>query len=114
MTLVDTLVSRLKMVPEGNGTMFDNTMIFYFPDGGETHHSHGWEYPFVILSGRNCKLDIAGRYIRLPYHNQEGHKTLGNFYTTLLNAYGNPVEHYGAHDLSLKIDQSGAIKDFLI
>ena len=63
---------------------------------------------------RNCKLDIAGRYIRLPYHNQEGHKTLGNFYTTLLNAYGNPVEHYGAHDLSLKIDQSGAIKDFLI
>ena len=45
MTLVDTLVSRLKMVPEGNGTMFDNTMIFYFHDGGETHHSHGWEYP---------------------------------------------------------------------
>ena len=115
MTLMETLVSRLKNTPEvgGKGTMFDNTMIFYFPDGGETHHSHGWEYPFVILSGRNCQLDIAGRYIRLPYHNREGHKTLGNFYTTLLNAYGNPVEHYGAHDLSLKINQSGPIPQFL-
>ena len=115
MTLVDTLVSRLKSVPEvdGKGTMFDNTMIFYFPDGGETHHSHGWEYPFVILSGSNCKLDLGRRYLRLPYHNREGHKTLGNFYTTLLNAYGNPIKHYGAHDLSLRIDQSGPIRQFI-
>ncbi len=113
MTLVETIVSRLKAVPEGNGTMFDNTMIFYFPDGGETHHSHGWEYPFVVMAGQNTKLDMGRRYIRLPYHGEEGHKTLGNFYTTILNAYGNPIEHYGDHDLSLKFDQVGSIKRFL-
>jgi hypothetical protein len=113
MAVVNTIVSRLKSVPEGNGTMFDNTMVFYFPDGGETHHSQGWEYPFVILSGKDCKLDLGRRYIRLPYHNNEGHKTLGNFYTTLLNAHGNPIKHYGAHDLSLKIDQTGPIRRFL-
>jgi hypothetical protein len=113
MTLVDTLVSRLKSVPEGNGTMFDNTMIFYFPDGGETHHSHGWEYPFAILSGSNCKLDLGRRYLRLPYHNREGHQTLGNLWTTLLNVHGNPIEHFGDHDLSLKVDQSGPIERFL-
>ncbi|MFT5468303.1 MAG: hypothetical protein ACI8UO_003412 [Verrucomicrobiales bacterium] len=114
MTLVDTIVSRLKDVPEGDGTMFDNTMLFYFPDGGETHHSHGWEFPFVVMSGRNTKLKNLGRrYVRLPYHGQENHKTLGNWWTTILNAHGNPVEHFGDFDLSLKLDQSGPIPQFL-
>ncbi len=116
MTLVDTIAARLKKVPEGNGTMFDNTMIFYFPDNGETHHSHGTEYPFVVLSGSNAKLNLRGRYIRLPNYGEAGHKTLGNLYTTLLNAYGNPVKHYGDFDPGLArfgIDQTGPIKQFL-
>jgi len=113
MKVMDIIVKRLKSVPEGNGTMFDNTVIFYHPDGGETHHSHGWEFPFLIMSGKNAKMDIAGRYIRLPYHGKEGHKTLGNLWTTVLNAYGNPIKHFGAFDLSLKGDQSGAIKQLL-
>lgn len=113
MTLVDRIVSRLKEVPEGDGTMFDNTMLFYFPDGGETHHSHGWEFPFVIMSGSNCRLDLGRRYLRLPYHGEEGHRTLGNFYTTLLNAYGNPIEHFGDFDLTLRHNQSGPIPQLL-
>ena len=52
MALIDTIVRRLKSVPEGNGTMFDNTMLFYFPDNGETHHSTGIEWPYLVLSGR--------------------------------------------------------------
>ncbi|MBA4192454.1 MAG: hypothetical protein C0467_31180 [Planctomycetaceae bacterium] len=85
MTLIDTIAARLKKAPEGEGTVFDNTMIFYFPDNGETHHSQGTEYPFVVLSGKNAKLNIRGRYIRLPNYGDPGHKTLGNWYTTLLN-----------------------------
>jgi hypothetical protein len=116
MKLVATIVTRLKSVPEGDGTMFDNTLLFYFPDGGETHHSTGIEYPFVVLSGGNCRLDIARRYIRLPRYGEEGHKTLGNWYTTLLNAYGNPIEHYGDLDVALdkfKRDQRGPIRQFM-
>ena len=109
MTLVDTIVTRLKKVPEGDGTMFDNTMIFYFPDNGETHHSHGTEFPFVVLSGTNAKLNIGGRYIRLPNYGEAGHKTLGNWYTTLLNAYGNPIKHYG--DLDPGLARFGARPD---
>ena len=98
------------------GTMFDNTMIMYFPEGGETHHGLGIEAPFVILAGRNCRLDLAGRYIRLPYHGTEGHKTIGNWYTTLLNAHGNRIKHYGDLDLEMarrKLHQTGAIERFL-
>jgi hypothetical protein len=115
--LIDKIVSRLKSVPEADGNMFDNTMLFYFPDNGETHHSSGVEWPFLVLSGRNCKLNIAGKYIRLPKWGDEGHKTLGNWYTTLLNAYGNPIKHYGDMDLALqtmKRDQTGPIRQFTV
>lgn len=114
--LVNRIVTRLKSVPEAGGTMFDNTMLFYFPDSGETHHSHGTEFPFVVLAGDNCKLNLGRRYIRLPKYGAQGHKTLGNFYTTLLNAHGNSVDHYGALDTGLDkfgIDQKGPIRRFL-
>ena len=116
MTLMDRIVTRLKSVPEAGGTVFDNSMIFYFPDGGETHHSHGTEYPFIVLAGKNSKLNLGRRYIRLPNYGQKGHKTLGNWYTTILNAHGNPIEHYGAPDVGLEksgIDQKGPIPVFL-
>ena len=74
------------------------------------------EAPMVVMTGRNSKLDIAGRYIRLPFHGTEGHKTLSNWYTTLLNAYGNPIEHYGDLDLEMqrrRLQQTGAIDRFI-
>lgn len=113
MTLIDTIVTRLKGVPEGDGTMFDNTMLFYFPDNGETHHSNGSEWPFLVLAGSNSCLDISRRYIRLPGYGKEGHKTLGNWYTTILNACGNPINHYGSPDVGLSLDQTGPIGNFL-
>lgn len=116
MSVVNKIVSKLKSVPEGSGTLFDNTTIFYFPDNGETHHSNGVEWPFIVLAGKNNKLNTAGKYIRLPGYGKEGHKTLGNWYTSILNAYGNPIPHYGDMDLALAADginQSGSIKQFL-
>ena len=116
MTLIDTIVKRLKSVPEGTGSMFDNTMLCYFADNGETHHSTGVEWPYLIMSGKNAKLNIAGRYIRLPYWGTEGHKTIGNWFTTILNAYGNPIKHFGDLDLGLNkliAEQTGPIKRFM-
>jgi len=113
---INTIVEKLKQVPEGKGTMFDNTMIMYFPENGETHHGIGTESPFLIMAGSNCNLNMSGRYIRLPYLGNEGHKTLGNWYTTLLNAHGNPMEHYGDLDLEMsrkKLDQTGSIKQLM-
>lgn len=113
---IATIVERLKAAPEGGGSVFDNTVLMYFPEGGETHHAHGWEAPFVILTGDNVKLDLAGRYIRLPYHAKPGHQTLGNWYTTLLNAHGNPIDHYGDLDaemVEMKLPQKGAIERFI-
>ena len=97
--------------------MFDKTTIIYMPESGAGHHGPDTEAPMVLMTGRNSKLDLAGRYLRLPFHGTEGHKTLSNWYTTLLNAYGNPIEHYGDLDLTMqrnRIKQTGAIDRFLI
>ena len=113
---VANIVERLKATPEGTGSLFDNTVVMYFPENGEGHHSHGTEAPFLVLAGDKVSLDMNGRYIRLPYHGTEGHKTIGNWYTTLLNAHGNPIEHYGDLDLEMsrkKLDQSGSIKQLM-
>lgn len=116
MKQVRTLVTKLKSIPEGNGTIFDNTTIIYMPETGAGHHGPDTEAPMILMTGKNSKLDLAGRYIRLPFHGTEGHKTLSNWYTTLLNAYGNPIEHYGDLDLTMqrnRLKQKGAIDRFL-
>ncbi len=113
---IKTIVERLKATPEGEGNMFDNTMIMYFPENGETHHGIGLESPFLIMAGNKCSLDLGGRYVRLPVLGVEGHKTLGNWYTTLLNAHGNPIAHYGDLDLEMarkKLDQTGPIRQLM-
>ncbi len=116
MAQVAKMVTKLKSVPEGNGTMFDNTTIIYMPETGAGHHGPDTEAPMVVMTGSKSKLDMAGRFIRLPFHATEGHMTLSNWYTTLLNAYGNPIEHYGDLDLDMsrkKMHQTGAIKQLL-
>ena len=113
---VAKMVAKLKSVPERGGTMFDNTTIIYFPETGAGHHGPSTEAPMVIMTGKKSKLDIAVRFIRLPFHATEGHKTLGNWYTTLLNACGNPIEHYGDLDLAMsrkKMAQTGPIERFM-
>lgn len=113
MTMVERLVSGLKSRPEGAGTMFDHTVVLYLPENGETHHSLGTEVPFVILAGDRVRLNLGNRYLRLPDYGQPGHRTLGNWYTTILNAYGNPIKHYGDLDVALKIEQTGPIPQLL-
>ncbi len=114
MTLVNKLVDDLKNTPTASGSAFDHTVIMYLPENGEKHHSVGTEVPFVILAGDKVKLrNIGNRYIRLPEYTSNDHKTLGNFYTTILNAYGNPIKHYGDFDVALKINQAGPIKQLM-
>ncbi len=117
MGLMNTIAQRLKKTPEGDGTMFDNTVIMYQSENGETHHSDGHQQPVIMLAGKNTKMNFMGNYIRLPGYGEQGHKTLGNWYTTLLNNHGNSIEHYGQMELGLNkygIDQQGPIKQFLV
>ncbi|MEZ5302000.1 MAG: hypothetical protein R3F11_15350 [Verrucomicrobiales bacterium] len=66
MALVDKIVTRLKSVPEGGGTMFDNTMLFYFPDGGRRTTRTAPNSRSSSCMHDNARLNLGRRYIRLP------------------------------------------------
>jgi hypothetical protein len=100
--LLANMAGKLKAVPEGNGNMLDNTMIIFFSDSANKHHGDCQEWPYVVLGGCGGKLNIPGRYIRYPKYGDDGCRTIGNWWTTLLNAFGNPIDHYGNEDLVLK------------
>ena len=58
MKQVKTLVTRLKSIPEGKGTMFDNTTIIYMPETGAGHHGPDTEAPMVLMTGRNSNSTL--------------------------------------------------------
>ena len=114
--LIAGLANKLKSMPEGDGNMLDNTMIVYMSNNGHKHHSQKEAWPMVIVGGCGGKLKIPGRYIEYPEYKTEGHKTIGNWWTTVLNAYGIPIEHYGDMDPTLSklgIKQKGLLPELI-
>lgn len=101
-SLLANMAGKLKAVPEGNGNMLDNTTIIFLSDASNKHHGDCLEWPYLVIGGCGGKLNIPGRYIRFPKYGDNGCRTIGNWWTTLLNAFGNPIPHYGNEDLVLK------------
>ena len=107
------LCKRLESIPEGDGTMLDNTVIVYLSDGAEAHHSRTWEWPFIMIGDAGGKLK-AGRYVDYPGYGMLGHRTTANLYTTFLNLAGHPAERFGMADPNLKdLDQTGPLTELL-
>lgn len=111
--LIARLMKRLEAVPEGNGTMLDQTTVVYLSDAAEGHHSRCWEWPFVVVGSAGGALK-PGRYVEYPYWGKKGHKTIGNLYATLLHAVGDRRAHFGTKDPMLKdLDLDGPLPELL-
>ncbi len=113
MDLIAGLVRKLEAVPEGDGTMLDNTLIVYLSDGAEAHHSRCWEWPMVVLGNMGGRWK-AGRYLDYPGYGQPGHRTTANMYVTLLQMAGLSRDSFGMADPQLKdLDQHGPLVEVL-
>ncbi len=67
----------------------------------------------MVLGGTSMKLKTAGRYLRYPDYGCKGHKTIGNWYNTLLRANGAPhQDHFGQIDPNLRdLDLKGPLQE---
>lgn len=101
MEQVAGLVDRLEAMPEGDGTMMDNTLIIFLSDAPEAHHSKGFEWPLVTIGNLGGRLKLGGQYLSYPGYGKPGHRTVGSFYTTLLHAIGQPMPNFGRLDRNL-------------
>ncbi len=115
MELVSSLVSRLASMPEGDGSMMDNTLIVFLSDAPEAHHSEGFEWPLLTVGDLGGRLKLGGQYIQYPGYGKPGHRTVGSFYTTLLHAIGKPQPAFGELDRKLDEEmQTGPCPELLV
>lgn len=108
-------IRTLEAVPEGDGTMLDHTLVVYLSDSAEGHHPVCEEWPFVIVGNLGGRLKLGNRYLRYPWYGQPGHRTIANFYTSLLHAVGEPCDRFGLADSAIKdLDQDGPLAEIMV
>jgi hypothetical protein len=109
------MAKKFADIPEGNGTMLDNTMIVYMSCSSGDHHCAGHDWPVVLLGGMGKNLK-AGRYIEYPKYGSKGHRTVGNFYLSLMQAAGMQTSNsFGQLDSNLKdLDLDGPLRELMV
>ena len=111
---IANMAQKFDSIPEGTGTMLDNTMIVYMSCSSGDHHCGGYDWPFVLLGGMGKKLK-AGRYIEYPKYGDKGHRTVGSLYLSLMHAAGmRTPDTFGQLDSSLKhLDLTGPLRELM-
>jgi Protein of unknown function (DUF1552) len=91
-TQVAALVTSLKGVPEGGGTMFDNTIVFWCNELGiGNNHSHT-KMPLLIAAGKNTGFK-TGQAVTMPDatpHNRLLLNLIDGMGITGVTSFGNP------------------------
>lgn len=102
---------RLKQIPEGDGSVYDNTIIVWMSELADGGHGHN-QWPVVILGGGAGKFK-GGRYLRFPEtvpHPVTKDWNPGGFVgqphqpllTSLCQAMGMPVDSTGMQSISCR------------
>lgn len=109
------LIQTLESVPEGDGSMLDNTLIVYLSDSAEGHHPLCEEWPFVLIGDLGGRLKLGDRYLRYPRYGNTGHRTTANLFLSLLHAVGDRQKTFGFPDSALgDLDQSGPLAELMV
>ena len=81
------LMKSLEAIPEGNGTMMDNTLIVYGSNNGAKQHTNGDNWPFVFIGN-------GGGHFKTGRHTRINNRPLNDLYTTFLHGIGSPVDRF--------------------
>lgn len=113
------ILARLQAVPEGEGTMLDNTLLVFASDCAETQHTSGANWPFAMVGTLGGTIK-AGQYLSYPLGaNANGNKPQGEIpirqidtrsaptnpainalYCSLLHAAGKPRDAFNGGSIA--------------
>ncbi len=96
---VATLWQKLKAVPEGNGSVADNTVLLIVNDGGGVHHD-GTNYMPIFMLGSGGGYLKTGQFVELPapesgYRRWTGDHCTSDLFVTAANAVGVDTSSFG-------------------
>ncbi|MEW4564858.1 DUF1552 domain-containing protein [Bremerella sp. JC770] len=103
------IVESLESVPEGSGTMMDNTLIVYTSNNADSQHTRGANWPVMLLG------NLDGAFKTGCFTQIEGKRPINALYTTLLRAAGVTCDRFNMDEkLAGKFDDgSGPLKELL-
>jgi hypothetical protein len=97
---IASLCDALAAVPEGTGTVLDNTLVVWLNENGPSHHSRPWHpWSVMLLGSAQGALKPGGRVIQYPF--REGDPNLANgrrvadLYRTIAKAMGTKLDEFG-------------------
>lgn len=102
------LLKRLAEMPEDGGTMLDNTLVVFTSDSANRQHTHGENWPFVLLGNLGGRIKTnqlvvypiakdSPTYSGTPNRHMTAaanNPTINALYNTLLHAVGAPRDHF--------------------
>ena len=106
------VVRALEAVPEGTGTMMDNTVIVYTSCHGESQHSKGDRWPFLLIGNLGGTIR-SGRYISYPAYPHRLARSINALYLTLLHAFGDRRDHFNLAGPIASVDRHGPLDELL-
>ena len=104
------LMNELDSVPEGSGTMMDNTVIVYTSNNADKQHTNGANWPVMLLG------DFDGTFKTGCFTQLDGTRPINSLYATLLRAAGANCDRFNMNDqLARKFDSgSGPLGEVLV
>ncbi len=103
------IMEELESVPEGSGTMMDNTLIVYTSNNADKQHTNGANWPVMLLG--NCDgIFKSGCFTQL-----DGKRPINALYATILRSVGVSGDRFNMSDkMAKKFDSgSGPLKEIL-
>jgi hypothetical protein len=85
---VARLATQLDAIPEGSGTMLDNTLVVWANEQGRGDHNQS-NVPIVLIGKAGGAIPGGGRLI------DEGRQVFNRLGCTILNAMGVPAAGFG-------------------
>jgi len=104
------LMEELESIPEGSGTMMDNTLIVYTSNNGSAQHTNGATWPVMLLGNCNGAFR-SGRFTQL-----DGKRPINALYSTLLQAAGAESDRFNMSEkMAAKFDSgTGPLRELLV
>ena len=103
------LMEELESVPEGSGTMMDNTLIVYTSNNANAQHTNGANWPVVLLG--NC----GGAFKTGQFTQRDGTRPINALYNSILRTTGVEADRFNMSDqMAAKFDSgTGPLKEIL-
>ncbi|MBT4666086.1 MAG: DUF1552 domain-containing protein [Opitutae bacterium] len=103
------LMEELESVPEGSGTMMDNTLIVYTSNNADSQHTSGKNWPVMLLG--NC----GGAFKTGCFTQLDGKRPINALYASILRASGVECDRFNmSEQLAAKFDSgTGPLKEIL-